>query len=295
MKKRILLTGLLIGSAVAATMAQTAYINTFDAADTSFNQSSAVYSRTVASGILAIQMTDSVGPSQCSVKSTTAGDPCADSWYNLVLTLPKKVDMTTNQTISMTVDARLATVNFVINAQPQDAAGKYVDIISMPVTAGSNGVITFTFTGNWTNSYGATAVKGVVDMTSIVKVNFNFIGAKLSAAPWNNKFKGNFGIDNLTVGGALAGINNPAENIASSIIYPNPSSETAMVELNLNTPSNVKVTLTDMMGREAAVVAQGKMSDLKQSIDVSTLAKGLYTVNYFLNGVRAKAELFMVK
>jgi len=57
----------------------------------------------------------------------------------------------------------------------------------------------------------------------------------------------------------------------------------------------VKVTLSDVMGREVMTIAQGSMSSITQSFSVANLQKGVYTVNYFVNGAAAKAELLMVK
>jgi hypothetical protein len=91
------------------------------------------------------------------------------------------------------------------------------------------------------------------------------------------------------------GINAAAANISSTKLYPNPTSDQANIELNLVTPSDVKVTLSDVMGREVMTIAQGSMSSITQSFSVANLQKGVYTVNYFVNGAAAKAELLMVK
>jgi len=84
-------------------------------------------------------------------------------------------------------------------------------------------------------------------------------------------------------------------NISSSKLYPNPTSDMANIELNLLSTSDVKVTLTDVMGKEVMTVASGTMASLSQAFSVANLHKGIYTVNYFVNGSAAKAELLMVK
>jgi hypothetical protein len=84
-------------------------------------------------------------------------------------------------------------------------------------------------------------------------------------------------------------------NISSTKLYPNPVSDMANVELNLLSTSDVKVTLTDVMGKEVMTIANGTMASLSESFSVSNLHKGIYTVNYFINGSAAKAELLMVK
>jgi hypothetical protein len=85
--------------------------------------------------------------------------------------------------------------------------------------------------------------------------------------------------------------------IASSKLYPNPSTETesASIELSLKEASDVKVTLSDLMGREVAVIANERNVAVNKSFSTANLAKGMYTVNYFINGAPAKAELLMVK
>ena len=84
--------------------------------------------------------------------------------------------------------------------------------------------------------------------------------------------------------------------VASTKLYPNPVSDQANIQLDLVTPSDVKVSLSDMMGREVMTIAQGSsMSSVTQSFSLANLQKGIYTVNYFVNGAAAKSELLMVK
>jgi hypothetical protein len=111
----------------------------------------------------------------------------------------------------------------------------------------------------------------------------------------NDASEGSYTI-NLSADGVVAtGINAAAANISSTKLYPNPTSDQANIQLDLVTPSDVKVTLSDVMGREVMTIAQGSMSSVTQSFSVANLQKGIYTVNYFVNGAAAKAELLMVK
>ena len=95
----------------------------------------------------------------------------------------------------------------------------------------------------------------------------------------------------------VTAINNSASAlVASTKLYPNPVSDQANIQLDLVTPSDVKVSLSDMMGREVMTIAQGSsISSVTQSFSVANLQKGIYTVNYFVNGAAAKSELLMVK
>lgn len=83
--------------------------------------------------------------------------------------------------------------------------------------------------------------------------------------------------------------------VSDSKLYPNPASEMGRVELSLKSSSEVKVTLSNMMGKEVAVIAEETTASLDKSFSVAELAQGLYTVNYYINGAPAKAELLMVK
>ncbi len=99
----------------------------------------------------------------------------------------------------------------------------------------------------------------------------------------------------ITANGVVASTNSAQAAIASSKLYPNPGSDLATLELNLYSVSDVKITLSDIMGKEVMTIAQGSMSVLATDINVSVLNKGIYTVNYFINGAAAKSELLMVK
>lgn len=131
------------------------------------------------------------------------------------------------------------------------------------------------------------------DYANIAKVSF-FISGGVA-------YDGTIVFDDMMFGnapstpGLVTGVNKAAELIAAARVYPNPASSDATVELSLKSASDVKVTLSDMMGREVAVVAEGKMTNLNKAFSTSELTKGLYTVNYFINGAPAKATLLMVK
>jgi hypothetical protein len=90
-------------------------------------------------------------------------------------------------------------------------------------------------------------------------------------------------------------INNVQANISSYKLYPNPSTERVTVELELKSESDVKIALSDMMGREVITIAQGTMSSLKADFHVGSLSKGAYIITYLINGIPAKSELLMVK
>ena len=86
-----------------------------------------------------------------------------------------------------------------------------------------------------------------------------------------------------------------AEYVASTKVYPNPVSDMARLELELKSASSVKVTISDLMGKEVMTVAEGTYTELSKEFSVANLNKGMYSVNYFVNGSAAKAEMLMVK
>ncbi len=99
----------------------------------------------------------------------------------------------------------------------------------------------------------------------------------------------------VTVSTSALSVSAAQATISSTKLYPNPVSDMVNVEMELKSSSTIKITLTDLMGKEVMTIANGTMSSLNESFSVANLHKGLYTVNYFINGSAAKAELLMVK
>lgn len=134
--------------------------------------------------------------------------------------------------------------------------------------------------------------------TSIVSTAINSIFNMSFLYNSSTPISGRLFISDFAVGSATpitAGVNDAAAMIGSSKLYPNPVSDEANVELNLKSSSAVKVTLSDLMGKEVMTIADGTFSTLNKSFSVAGLNKGIYTVNYFINGAAAKAEMLMVK
>lgn len=106
-------------------------------------------------------------------------------------------------------------------------------------------------------------------------------------------------IKNLKVGTATCStptsVKNISEVIAESKIYPNPSSESSMVSLTLKNGSQVKVVLSDLMGKQIKTIAEGNYSELNEVINTKELKAGTYTVSYIIDGAFAKSELLVVK
>jgi len=93
----------------------------------------------------------------------------------------------------------------------------------------------------------------------------------------------------------ILGVKHANDIISTSKLFPNPVSDVAQIELELKSASDVKITLTDLMGREIKVITESHTNNVQENFDVTGLVKGIYTINYFINGAPAKSELLMVK
>jgi hypothetical protein len=181
------------------------------------------------------------------------------------------------------------------------------------------GAATYNFTGTFAGAYqadysksgspaaGTTGagcyLKNALDFTIVSQILFTVTSGYQNAADNYNPYAIGLGsaipiftLDNLKLGICpTTGTNAAQANVSSAKLFPNPTSDMARVELNLFNPASVKVTLSDLMGKEVMTIAEGTTSALAKDFSVANLNKGVYTVNYFINGAAAKSELLMVK
>ena len=242
---------------------------------------------------LIVTMNDSIGPQQ-------PGGPVGEYQNFYYAVAPANAFSMTGGCKCITFDVNnTGNSEITLYVQAGDASqgvggvtNHYTNTTYAIIAANYVGSVTVNFAGKFTNVTSSTVY---LDSTNIKSFDFQPIGKQLGAAPWNYKFKGTFTMDNLVVCGPVTGINAAQANISSSKLYPNPVSDIANIELDLISSSDVKVTLSDLMGREVMIVANGRMSSLSQSFSVASLNRGIYTVNYFINGSAAKSQLLMVK
>lgn len=80
-------------------------------------------------------------------------------------------------------------------------------------------------------------------------------------------------------------------------VYPNPANSQATISFNVNTPSNVIVTLTDVTGKVAYTNNLGKMNIGGHTTEINTdsLSNGVYMVNVSVNGVSNTQKLIIKK
>ncbi len=226
---------------------------------------------------------------------------------------------TTSKTVTFDFKNTSATYDYVVQVQMQTADGKvyainngqvtgpnpnndYLYTIQFNAAKGTTTAFSQNFANALLGAYGSNHTAPVAADFSLIKaISITVVNASVNASfqPYALA-AATFTIDNLKIGdqttlGVAASTNAAQANIASSKLYPNPVSEQANVELKLNSVSDVKVTLSDIMGKEVMTIAQGTMDNVNAPINVANLNKGVYTVNYYINGSAAKSELLMVK
>lgn len=215
------------------------------------------------------------------------------------IALPSAVNVTSNLTVSYDIQVVSLTINgtgcSAINYLPlgisvYDSEGDY--------TNGNSTV------GYYDNAYvaGSVAINNsasAVNYTSISGVSIKAASFSDGTCTAPTSVSGSIKIKNLRVGDASASCVGTAveasKAISASRLYPNPTSDLAKVELTLQSASAVKVVLSDAMGKPVMTVAEGSFAELTKEFSVANLNKGIYTVNYYINGEAAKAELLMVK
>jgi hypothetical protein len=132
-------------------------------------------------------------------------------------------------------------------------------------------------------------IKTGADLTNVRQVSFIYTSSTPSP---------DFAVSlsDITVGSAVvAGTKEASSMVADSKLYPNPTSGSTNIELNLKSSANVKVVLNDIMGNEVKVIADKYTNTLSESFDVNGLTKGIYSVTYLVDGVPAKTEKLIVK
>jgi hypothetical protein len=209
---------------------------------------------------------------------------------------PFTIDISAAKTFSVDIKAS-STVT--VKVQFEDAAGKKAEATATKVeySKTANGTYS-TWTVNiaggigldWSDATCPTgkpcAITGF-DFSKVAKVNFLISGG--------TAYTGTVTFDNLKLGSTPnigLGTTAAAANIASTKVFPNPATEAFTAEVSLKNNANVTIILSDMMGKQIATRSAANGS---ASFETASLAKGMYTVTYVLDGTPAKTELVVVK
>lgn len=98
----------------------------------------------------------------------------------------------------------------------------------------------------------------------------------------------NFYIDGINFGFPASVDNTFYSDAANFNVFPNPTSATANISVNLVADSDVKVTVQDILGRTVATVAEGNYTQGKQEFTFNTdnysSSNGIYFVKLSVNG-----------
>ncbi len=81
------------------------------------------------------------------------------------------------------------------------------------------------------------------------------------------------------------GINSVKNSIASFQVFPNPAMENLTVQIELSTIVDVQIELTDLTGKQIAVIMDEKQSGtVKANYNIASLPSGNYLVHVRVNG-----------
>lgn len=96
------------------------------------------------------------------------------------------------------------------------------------------------------------------------------------SAPTNNDY---LWVDNLAFSGTVTGIEKYDSFLNNMVIYPNPSTESVTLNLNLKFPQQITIEITDLTGKLIRSRNVGTLQgETLQTINVSGIAKGTYTM-----------------
>lgn len=175
---------------------------------------------------------------------------------------------------------------YIINRATGTPGGNY-KTISIPLSAFSNTIGAY---GDPINKAGHYMTAAFAD--SLFKIGFSVNNAGLN----NGAGSVTFSITDIWISkdktGIVTSTTSAAANIESTKVFPNPATEAFTAEVSLKNNSNVTIILSDMMGKQIATKSAANGS---AAFETASLAKGMYTVTYVLDGTPAKTELVVVK
>jgi hypothetical protein len=124
---------------------------------------------------------------------------------------------------------------------------------------------------SWANfSINFTYLSSVVPDSCIIELRAS------GSAPTVNDY---LWVDNLAFSGSVTGIENHESFVTNMVVFPNPSSETINVNLNLKSSQKVSIELTDINGKLILTKDAGTLTgESKQTLNVNNISKGTYLV-----------------
>jgi len=99
--------------------------------------------------------------------------------------------------------------------------------------------------------------------------------------PTNNDY---LWVDNLAFNGSVTGLNNQESFLSDVTIFPNPTSDNATIELNVQKISLVKFQLVDLAGKLIKEINAGEIQgNYKHTINTTGISKGIYFLKVIAN------------
>jgi PKD repeat protein len=111
---------------------------------------------------------------------------------------------------------------------------------------------------------------------SNVRFKFEFTAGDVGS---NNLY-----LDDINIGTAVS--INDIDAASAVSIYPNPANQSAALEFNINSPSNIQIRLFDMLGKQVLNPYAGNVNTgtQKLNIDLSSISAGIYTLQLQIDG-----------
>jgi hypothetical protein len=213
------------------------------------------------------------------------GQGGAGKVYN-ILTLATPLDLSTaaNQRIKFTIRCTNGTsgtpVPYTLVMENDGNTGQLLNTVDIPLT-------------NVNQTYDidlSTYIFSGANLSNVKKIIFYYERCPITSVVGDDLF-----ISNFKVGSSITGVTDSEGTFASANVFPNPSTGVTTITAELPSMTDVKVSLTDMYGREVKVIAEGNMTAINASFDVSNLAKGVYMVNYQVSGKATKVQKLVVR
>ncbi|MEO0743575.1 MAG: T9SS type A sorting domain-containing protein [Bacteroidota bacterium] len=104
-------------------------------------------------------------------------------------------------------------------------------------------------------------------------------------------------VERVVVASEDAPLGKPGEATVLGVPYPNPTRDAVTVPLTLAQPAEVRVVVTDLLGREVAVLADGSQQAGRHALtlDTGALASGVYVVRATVGGVTATQRVTVAR